>query len=141
MIDPVVDMKSFKKDVEDGMSALDLKEKYVLTSRQYRKLTENIERKKPSKRKKSKMKRKIHTFFDVPYISIDANTKKYAIRKDNTYYGLYDDLDSGNPSDALDINDPSNGGLGDYVICYFEIREALENILRTHKEFIKKVEK
>lgn len=93
MIDPVVDMKSFKKDVEDGMSALDLKEKYVLTSRQYRKLTENIERKKPSKRKKSKMKRKIHTFFDVPYISIDANTKKYAIRKDNTYYGLYDDLE------------------------------------------------
>ena len=34
-----------------------------------------------------------------------------------------------------------NGGLGDYVICYFKIKEALENILKTHKEFIKKVEK
>ena len=93
MIDPVVDMKSFKKDVEDGMSALDLKEKYVLTSRQYRKLTENIERKKPSKRKKSKMKRKVRTFFDEPYISVDANSGKYAIRKDNVYYGVYETLD------------------------------------------------
>ena len=57
------------------------------------------------------------------------------------YSGLYEDLDSENPSNALDINDPSGGGLGDYVICYFKIKEALENILKTHKEFIKKVEK
>lgn len=93
MIDAVVNMKEFKKDVESGMSALDLKEKYVLTSRQFRKLTENIERKNPVKRKKSKWKRTIRTHFDEPYISIDANTGKYAIRKDNTYYGLYDSLD------------------------------------------------
>ena len=57
------------------------------------------------------------------------------------YSGLYEDLDSENPSNALDINDPSGGGLGDYVICYFKIKEALENILKNHKEFIKKVEK
>ena len=93
MIDAVVNMKEFTKDVEDGMSALDLKKKYVLTSRQFRKLTENIERKKPIKRKKSKMKRTIRTYFNEPYISIDANTGKYAIRKDKTYYGLYDSLD------------------------------------------------
>lgn len=93
MIDADINMKEFKKDVENGMSALDIKEKYVLTPRQYRKLTENIKRKKPTQRKKSKMKRKIHTFFDEPYISIDVNTKRYAIRKDNTYYGLYDSLE------------------------------------------------
>ena len=39
------------------------------------------------------MKRTIRTFFDEPYVSIDANTGKYAIRKDNTYFGLYDSLD------------------------------------------------
>lgn len=93
MIDVDINMKEFKKDVENGMSALDLKEKYILTSRQYRKLTENIKRKKPTQRKKSKMKRTIRTFFDEPYVSIDANTGKYAIRKDNTYFGLYDSLD------------------------------------------------
>ena len=93
MIDAVVNMKEFTKDVEDGMSAFDLKKKYVLTSRQFRKLVENIERKKPIKRKKSKMKRTIRTYFNEPYISIDANTGKYAIRKDKTYYGLYDSLD------------------------------------------------
>lgn len=93
MIDAVVNMKEFTKDVENGMSAFDLKKKYVLTPRQFRKLVENIERKKPIKRKKSKMKRTIRTYFNEPYISIDANTGKYAIRKDNTYYGLYDSLD------------------------------------------------
>lgn len=93
MIDAVVNMKEFTKDVENGMSAFDLKKKYVLTPRQFRKLTENIERKKPIKRKKSKMKRTIRTYFNEPYISIDANTGKYAIRKDKTYYGLYDSLD------------------------------------------------
>ena len=93
MIDAVVNMKEFTKDVEDGMSAFDLKKKYVLTPRQFRKLTENIERKKPIKRKKSKMKRTIRTYFNEPYISIDANTGKYTIRKDKTYYGLYDSLD------------------------------------------------
>lgn len=93
MIDAVVNMKEFTKDVEDGMSAFDLKKKYVLTPRQFRKLTENIERKKPVKRKKSKMKRTIRTYFNEPYISIDANTGKYTIRKDKTYYGLYDSLD------------------------------------------------
>lgn len=93
MIDAVVNMKEFTKDVEDGMSALDLKKKYVLTPRQFRKLVENIERKKPIKRKKSKMKRTIRTYFNEPYISIDANSGKYAIRKDKTYYGMYDSLD------------------------------------------------
>lgn len=93
MIDAVVNMKEFTKDVENGMSAFDLKKKYVLTPRQFRKLVENIERKKPIKRKKSKMKRTIRTYFNEPYISIDANTGKYAIRKDKTYYGLYDSLD------------------------------------------------
>ena len=36
--------------------------------------------------------------------------------------------------DELDIEDPSNGGLGDYVTCFFEIRKALEKILENHEE-------
>ena len=94
MIEPNIDKKSFKKDVEAGVSALDLKEKYVLTSRQYRKLIKDIERKKPAKRKRSKMKRTVRTYFNEPYISIDANTEKYGIRRSNIYYGLYDDLET-----------------------------------------------
>ena len=51
------------------------------------------------------------------------NLNAYTIKE---YSGLYEDLD---------IKDPSDGGLGDYVVCYFEIKEALENILKTHDEF------
>ena len=51
------------------------------------------------------------------------NLNAYTIKE---YSGLYEDMD---------IKDPSNGGLGDYVVCYFEIKEALENILKTHDEF------
>ena len=93
MIDPDINIKNFKKDVENGMSAIDLKEKYILTPRQYRKLKENIKRKKPAERKKSKIKRNINTEFNEPYISIDANSKKYAIRKNNIYYGIYETLE------------------------------------------------
>ena len=93
MIDADVNMKEFKKDVENGMSAFDLKEKYILTPRQYRKLKENIKRKKPAERKKRKIKRNINTKFDEPYISIDVNSKKYAIRKNNIYYGMYETLE------------------------------------------------
>ena len=35
----------------------------------------------------------------------------------------------------LDIEDPSDGGLGDYVICFFEIKEALEKIIEIHEEW------
>lgn len=47
----------------------------------------------------------------------------YTIRE---YAGQYDDLD---------IGDPSSDSLGDYVVCYFEIKEALERIIATHDEF------
>ena len=53
------------------------------------------------------------------YPNINAHTIK-------EYSGCYSDLD---------IKDPSDGGLGDYVVCYFEIKEALEKILKTHSEF------
>ena len=51
------------------------------------------------------------------------NLKAYTIKE---YSGFYDDLD---------IEDPSDGGLGDYVVCYFEIKEALEKILQIHDEW------
>ena len=53
------------------------------------------------------------------YPNINAHTIK-------EYSGCYHDFD---------IKDPSDGGLGDYVVCYFEIKEALEKILKTHSEF------
>ncbi len=53
------------------------------------------------------------------------NLNAYTIKE---YSGLYEDLD---------IKDPSDGGLGDYVVCYFEIKEALENIIKTQKKFEK----
>ncbi len=53
------------------------------------------------------------------------NLNAYTIKE---YSGLYEDLD---------IKDPSDGGLGEYVVCFFEIKEALENILKTHDEFDK----
>lgn len=93
MIDPDINIKNFKKDFENGMSAFDLKKKYILTPRQYRKLKENIKRKKPAERKKIKIKRNVNTKFDEPYISIDVNSKKYAIRKNNIYYGMYETLE------------------------------------------------
>ena len=51
------------------------------------------------------------------------NINAYTIKECS---GAYDDLD---------IEDPSSESLGDYVICYFEIKEALEKILELHKEW------
>lgn len=51
------------------------------------------------------------------------NINAYTIKE---YGGFYGDLD---------IEDPSDGGLGDYVICFFEIKEALEKILEIHEEW------
>ena len=34
--------------------------------------------------------------------------------------------------DELDIKDPSEDSLGDHVVCFFEIKEALEKILENH---------
>ena len=35
----------------------------------------------------------------------------------------------------LDIKDPSSDSLGDYVSCFFEIKEALEKIIEFRDEF------
>lgn len=51
------------------------------------------------------------------------NINAYTIKE---YCGVFDDWD---------IEDPSDGGLGDYVICFFEIKDALEKILEIHEEW------
>lgn len=51
------------------------------------------------------------------------NINAYTIKE---YSGAYDDLD---------IKDPLSESLGDYVVCYFEIKEVLEKILEIHKEW------
>ena len=50
------------------------------------------------------------------------NVEAYTIRE---YSGEYEDLD---------IKDPSEDSLGDHVVCFFEIKEALEKILEKHEE-------
>lgn len=56
------------------------------------------------------------------------------IRKLYPNVNAYTIKEYGGAYDALDIEDPSDGGLGDYVVCYFEIKEALEKILKAHIE-------
>lgn len=51
------------------------------------------------------------------------DVEAYTIRQ---YAGGYDDAD---------IKDPSEDSLGDHVVCFFEIREALERIVEAHEEF------
>lgn len=58
------------------------------------------------------------------YPNLNAHTIK-------EYSGMYEDTD---------ITDPAtDGGLGEYVVCYFEIKEALERILEAHPEKFKRL--
>lgn len=56
-------------------------------------------------------------------MSLHPKVEAYTIRQ---YAGGYDDLD---------IHDPSEDSLGDHVVCFFEIREAMERIIDEHDEF------
>ena len=75
MIEPTINMEEFRKDVNNGMGAWDLKDKYVLTTRQYHYLIK-------------KLNKKSEPYFKEPYITMQRD-KYYIIRKNNTYYGQY----------------------------------------------------
>ena len=63
-----------------------------------------------------------------------SGQSKNKIKKFHPHINAYTIREYGGCHDDLDIKDPSDGGLGDYVVCYFEIKEALKKILETHDE-------
>lgn len=92
MIEPIIDMKSFIKDVDDGMSAYDLQAKYIITPRQYRYLMRGINRKQGYSLKKGRVKPyKTRSYFNEPHITLKKDGY-YIIRKNNVYYGQYKSL-------------------------------------------------
>lgn len=93
MIEPSIDMEKFLSDLDDGMSAYNLQDKYVLTPRQYRHLMRNIERKNNFSMKKSRVKPYVERskFFE-PYVTLKQDGH-YIIRKDKIYYGQYSSLE------------------------------------------------
>lgn len=74
-------------------------------------------------------------FDDVDLVLAATMDNKNKIMKFHPDVNAYTIREYSGKYDELDIADPSDGGLGDYVVCYFEIKEALENILETHDEF------
>lgn len=74
-------------------------------------------------------------FDDVDLVLTATVENKEKIKKFHPNVNAYTIREYGQGSDR-DIEDPSDGGLGDYVVCYFEIRKALENILEAHRELL-----
>lgn len=95
MIEPTINWEKFQYDVDNGMSAYNLQHKYVLTPRQYRWIMRKIVRKDGFSRKATGLQRKrIHKEFNDTYISIRKNTKGFIIKRNNTYYGNYETLET-----------------------------------------------
>ncbi len=77
---------------------------------------------------------------DIDFESVDlvltaTASNRYKIRKLYPNVNAYTIKEYSGAYDDLDIKDPSSESLGDYVVCYFEIKEALEKILEIHKEW------
>lgn len=76
---------------------------------------------------------------DVDFESVDllltaTVSNRDKIRKLYPSINAYTIKEYGGACGNLNIGDPSDGGLGDYVVCYFEIKEALERIIEAHGE-------
>ncbi len=74
-------------------------------------------------------------FEDVDLVLTATTENREKIRKFHPDVNAYTIKEYGGDNGDVDIKDPSDEGLGDYVVCYFEIKEALEKILETHSEF------
>ena len=93
MVEPVINYTNFYKDLDEGMSAYNLQNKYKLTPRQYRWIMRNTIRKSGYSRKASRFsKYKSRTKFHEPYITLKQDGR-YIIRKNSKYYGQYDTLE------------------------------------------------
>lgn len=93
IVEPVINMEEFLKDVDDGMSAYNLQDKYILTPRQYRRIMRNVQRKDGFALKKSRVQPYTHrSKFNEPYITLKKDGW-YIVRKDRIYYGQYSTLE------------------------------------------------
>lgn len=94
MVEPTINWTDFLKDLDQGMSAYNLQEKYTLTPRQYRAIMRNVIRKDGFSRKATGLPRKkAHKDFNDTYISILKGRKRFIIRKNNVYFGNYETLE------------------------------------------------
>ena len=94
MIEPTLNWDKFLADLDDGMSAYNLQQKYVLSPRQYRWIMRRVIRKDGYSRKSTGIQKKqAHKDFADTYISIRKNKKGFIIKKNNVYYGNYETLD------------------------------------------------
>lgn len=94
MVEPTINWTDFLKDLDQGMSAYNLQEKYTLTPRQYRAIMRNVIRKDGYSRKATGLPRKkAHKDFNDTYISILKGRKGFIIRKNNVYFGIYETLE------------------------------------------------
>ena len=94
MVEPTINWASFLKDLDQGMSAYNLKEKYTLTPRQYRWIMRRIIREDGYSKKATGLPRKkAHKDFNDTYISILKGRKGFIIRKNNVYFGNYETLE------------------------------------------------
>lgn len=94
MVEPTINWTDFLKDLDQGMSAYNLQEKYTLTPRQYRAIMRNVIRKDGFSRKATGLPRKkAHKDFNDTYISILKGRKGFIIRKNNVYFGNYETLE------------------------------------------------
>ena len=94
MVEPVINWNDFLADVDKGMSAYNLQDKYILTPRQYRWIMRRVIRKDGYSRKATGLQRK-GTFkdFNDTYISIRKGKKGFIVKKGNVYYGNYETLE------------------------------------------------
>ena len=93
VVEPSIDWKSFFADVEKGMSAYNLQDKYLLSPRQYRRIMRNVTRKKWDNKTRSRIKPYTkRSNFQEPYVTLKKDGY-YIIRKNKIYYGQYSTLE------------------------------------------------
>ena len=94
MVKPVINWDNFFADVDAGMSAYNLQNKYALTPRQYRWIMRRIIRKDGYSRKATGIKKnEVQKDFNDCYISVQKGKTGFIVRKNNVYYGTYETLD------------------------------------------------
>lgn len=71
-------------------------------------------------------------FTDIDLVLTATESNKNKLKKFYPDIEAYTIREYANQYDDLDIDDPSDESLGDHVVCFFEIRDALEKILEIH---------
>ena len=93
MEEPAINMDQFIKDFNEGMSSYNLQDKYLLTPRQYRRLTRGVRRKDGFSMKRSRTKTyTVRSKFNEPHITFKRDGR-YMIRRKEIYYGQYNSLE------------------------------------------------